>query len=241
MDYGIQLYSVRDLAEKNLEEAVSRVAALGYSSVEFADFFGHTPQQVCEMLEKNGLRVSSTHSGFDDLVNNYEETVAYHKAIGNKLYIIPGYDLSSQEKLDWFIERANPLYERLAADGITLAYHNHAREFAVNEDGSFIYDQLLYRTKLKLEVDTYWAYVGMKNPIKLLKRVADRLVCIHIKDGAADGNGEPLGRGSAPVEAVYRYAAENNIPMVVESETCKPDGITEAKICIEYLRSLEKR
>ena len=33
MDYGIQLYSVRDLAEKNLEEAVSRVAALGYSSV----------------------------------------------------------------------------------------------------------------------------------------------------------------------------------------------------------------
>ena len=33
---------------------------------------------------------------------------------------------------------------------------------------------------------------------------------------------------------------EMGLPMVVESETCKPDGMTEAKICIEYLKSLEK-
>lgn len=39
MDYGIQLYSVRDLAEKDLSAAVKRVAELGYSSVEFAGFF----------------------------------------------------------------------------------------------------------------------------------------------------------------------------------------------------------
>ena len=240
MKYGIQLYSVRDLAEKNLEEAVRRVAELGYSSVEFAGFFGRTPEQVCRMLEENNIGLSSTHSSFDDLVNKYDETVAYHKAIGNSLYIIPGYDLSSQEKLDCFIEKINPLSKRLAADGITLAYHNHAHEFQINADGSHIYDQLLYRTDLKLEVDTYWAFVGMKDPIALLKRVADRLVCIHIKDGSASGEGTPLGMGEAPVGEVYRYAAENNIPMVVESETCKPDGITEAKICIEYLRSLEK-
>lgn len=240
MDYGIQLYSVRDLAEKSLEEAVRRVAALGYSSVEFAGFFGRSAEQVCEMLKENGLQVSSTHSGLDELVNNYEETVAFHKAIGNSLYIIPGYDLSSQEKLDSFTEKVNALSPRLRADGITLAYHNHAHEFELNKDGSLIYEQLLYRTDLKLEVDTYWAYVGMKNPIELLKRISDRLVCIHIKDGSADGAGEPLGRGTAPVEEVYRYAAENGIPMIVESETCKPDGITEAEICIEYLRSLEK-
>ena len=156
MDYGIQLYSVRDLAEKDLSAAVKRVAELGYSSVEFAGFFGHSPEEVNEMLRENNLRVSSTHSGFDDLVNNYDETVAFHKAIGNKLYIIPGYDLGSQEKLDGFVKKASEISKRLAADGITLAYHNHAHEFKLNADGSLIYEQLLYRTDLKLEVDTYF-------------------------------------------------------------------------------------
>ena len=77
MDYGIQLYSVRDLAEKDLSAAVKRVAELGYSSVEFAGFFGHSAEEVNEMLRENNLRVSSTHSGFDDLVNNYDETVYF--------------------------------------------------------------------------------------------------------------------------------------------------------------------
>ena len=50
MNYGIQLYSVRDLAENNLGEAVKRVAELGYNSVEFAGFFGHSADKVKEML-----------------------------------------------------------------------------------------------------------------------------------------------------------------------------------------------
>lgn len=29
--------------------------------------------------------------------------------------------------------------------------------------------------------------------------------------------------------------------MIVESETCVPDGLTEAKICIDYLRKIEKQ
>lgn len=241
MNYSIQLYSVRDLAQNNLSEAVRQMAELGYSSVEFAGFFGHNPDEINEMLNKNGIEVSSTHSSFDDLVNNYNETVAFHRAIGNRLYILPGVDLSSQEKLDDFVKKANEISKRLTQDGITLAYHNHAHEFALNADGSLIYEQLLYRTDLKLEVDTYWAFVGMKDPIALLDRVGDRLACIHIKDGLADGNGRPLGKGEAPVARVYDYAVKNNIRMIVESETCNPDGVTEARICIDYLHSLENR
>ena len=69
--------------------------------------------------------------------------------------------------------------------------------------------------------------------------MGDRVKCIHIKDGSADGKGKPLGMGEAPVQDVYNYAIEADIPLVVESETLTPDGITEAKICIEYLASLE--
>ncbi len=240
MDYSIQLYSVRDSMEKDFEGTLKRISEMGYKYVEFAGFFGHTAEEVNEILKRYNLKVSGTHSYPDDLVNNYEETVAFHKAIGNKNFIVPGFDLWSQENLDGVIEIINELSAKLKKDGITLGFHNHAREFIVNDDGSFPYDQLIYRTDIMLEIDTYWAYVGMKNPIALMERLKDRIGFIHIKDGLADGNGKPLGLGEAPVADVYKKAVEMGIPMVVESETCNPTGLDEAEICIKYLRSLEK-
>jgi len=240
MEYGIQLYSVRDLTEKNMEEALRQVSELGYKFVEFAGFFGIPAEEIKGMLDKYGLKVSGTHTGWKEIAEHFEETVAYHKAIGNKNIIIPGGDFSDQKKLDALIDMINEFQPKLAAEGITLGYHNHHKEFLPNKDGSNIEDQLIYRTNVMLEIDTYWAYVGMKDPIALLDRLGDRVKVIHIKDGDAEGNGTPLGMGTAPVADVYAKAIEMGLPMVVESETCNPDGMTEAKICIEYLKSLEK-
>ncbi len=240
MEYGIQLYSIRDLTEKNMDEALRRVSELGYKFVEFAGFFGISAEEIKMMLEKYGLRVSGTHTSWEELAYRFEETVAYHKAIGNKHIIIPGGNFQNQERIDAFVKVINEVQPKLAAEGITLGYHNHHREFLPNKDGSNIEDQLIYRTNIELEIDTYWAFVGKTDPVAVLDRLGDRVKVIHIKDGYADGKGTPLGMGEAPVAAVYAKAVEMGIPMVVESETCKPDGITEAAICIEYLRSLEK-
>ena len=240
MDYSIQLYSLRDITAENLEAALKAVSEMGYTAVEFAGFFGHTAEEVVEMLKKYNLKVSGTHSGLQDLIDNFDETVAFHKAIGNKHYIIPGTDLWSQEKIDYFVENANALQKKLKEHDISLGFHNHDREFKVNSDGSVPYEQIIYRTDIELEVDTFWAYVGMKDPISLMERVKDRINFIHIKDGFEDGKGMPLGMGTAPVEAVYNWAKENGKLMVVESETLTPDGATEAKICIDCLHSLEK-
>lgn len=240
MEYGIQMYSVRDLTKDNLDEALRQVAALGYRFVEFAGFFGHSAEEVRDMLDRYGLKVSGTHTGWQEVAEHFEETVAYHKTIGNTNIIVPGADLSDQQKLDAFIAMANEFQPRLAAEGISFGYHNHAHEFRPNADGSMIHDQLVYRTNLNLEIDTYWAYVGMQHPVELMERLKDRLKVIHIKDGSADGKGTPLGMGTAPVADVYAKAVEMGLPMVVESETCTPSGMAEAEICIKYLKSLEK-
>ena len=236
---GIQLYSVRDGMEKDFEGTLKKISELGYTSVEFAGFFGHTADEVNAILKKYNLTVSGTHSAFDDLVNNYDETVAFHKAIGNKNYIIPAYDLWSQEKLDRFVEQANVISKKLAEDGITLAFHNHYKEFEVLENGEVAYEQLIYRTDIKFEVDTYWAFTANVNPVGLLERLGDRAIFAHIKDGTSDKNGKPLGLGEAPVADVVSYIKSKGIPMVVESETCNPTGLDEAEICISYLKSLE--
>jgi len=240
MEYGLQMYSVRDITATDLEGALRQVAEMGYKFVEFAGFFGHSAEDVKSWLDKYGLRVSGTHTGIKELDEDFEGTVAYHKIIGNKNIIVPGHDLSDQAKLDEFIEKANRYQPMLAEHGISLGYHNHSHEFLPNKDGSQIEDQLIYRTNLDIEIDTFWFYNATQvSAVAMMERIKDRLKVIHIKDGFVGGKGVPLGMGSAPVREVYDKAIEMGIPMVVESESLTPDGMTEAKICIEYLKAQE--
>ena len=43
MNYGLQLYSVRDAAEQNFADMLRQVAEMGYRMVEPAGFFGGLP------------------------------------------------------------------------------------------------------------------------------------------------------------------------------------------------------
>jgi len=239
MEYGLQMYSVRDITKEDLPGAIAEVAQIGYKLIEFAGFFGHTAEEVNQMLADNGVTVSGTHTGLNELLTDYEATLAFHKAIKNPIYIIPGHDLSTKENLDKFIEDVNRLQPLLKAEGIEMGFHNHSSEFLPNKDGIIVYDELVARTGLLLEIDTFWAYAAGKDPVALMEQLKDRLRFIHIKDGYQNGDGMPLGRGTAPVAAVYAKAIELGVPMVVESETLTPDGLTEAKICFEYLKGLE--
>lgn len=239
-EYGIQMYSVRDLAREHLEEALRGVAELGYRYVEFAGFFGHSAEDVRVMLDHYGLKVSGTHTGWQELTpDHFRETVAYHHAIGNANIIIPGADLSTREKLEDLIRLIREVQPLLREEGISLGYHNHSHEFLPTEYGAWIHRELEERTDVEFEIDTYWAYVAGQDPVALLERLADRVRVLHLKDGTADGHGLALGEGTAPVVAVREYAIAHSLRMVVESETCQPTGMQEIGRCIRYLRGLE--
>ena len=96
--YGIQLYSVRDRTDKDMAGTLRDLAGMGYAMVEFAGFFGISAADIKRMLEETGLKISGTHTGLRELLDDYSGTVAYHQAIGNKHYIIPGHDLSDKPK-----------------------------------------------------------------------------------------------------------------------------------------------
>ena len=240
MKYGIQMYSVRDLAQNDLEGALKTVAEQGYELIEFAGFFDHSAEEVKGWLEKYGVAVSGTHSGADLLKDDLEGTIKFMKTIGNKNFIIPWADFSTREKADELIALINEVQPKLEAEGITLGYHNHAHEFAANEAGIVPYDELTKKTNIKFEIDTYWAFVAGKDPVALMEEYKDRLVFIHIKDGHQNGEGTPLGMGDAPIAAVYDKAKALGVPMVVESETLPPDGKTESDICIKWLKGYEQ-
>ncbi len=235
MDYGIQLYSVRDLASHDLEAALKAVAEIGYKYVEFAGFFGHDAKTVKGWLDKYGLICSSTHSSWQELRDDFDAVVAYHKTIGNRNFVT----MASPDELWDFVDFCRKFQPKLAAEGISLHYHNHAFEFELQEDGLMLYPVIECCTDIALETDTYWLYVGKTNPIAVMDRLHERIQMIHIKDGDILGHGKPLGMGTAPVAEVYAKAKEYDMLIIVESETCNPSGIEEAKICFDYLKSLE--
>ena len=240
MDYGLQLYSVRDVTGTDLEGTLKKVAEIGYRYVEFAGFFGHSAEEVKAMLDRYGLIVSGTHSGLGDLDADFAGTVKYHKIIGNTNYIVPGAPTWTAAELDETIEKLKKYQPMLEAEGIRLAYHNHDGEFTPNADGQNPPEEKERLTNIDFQIDTFWAFVAGKDPVEVITRLKDRVHVIHLKDGLRNGHGYALGEGEAPVAAVRAKAIELGMHMVVESETLQPDGISEATRCINYLKSLEK-
>ena len=237
-NYGLQLYSIRDITPDDLAGSLKKVAELGYKYVEPAGFFGHSAEEVKRMLDDNGLILTGTHSSFEDLrPSKILDTVAYHKAIGNPDYIVPGADLSTLEKIEDFCNVMNFAQPILAAEGIRLGYHNHSHEFEVMPWGSTIHGELEKRTQVHFEIDTFWAFNAGCDPVAVMERLGSRIHVIHLKDGFMGGKGMPLGQGEAPVKAVIDYASKNGLAMVVESETLTPSGLGEAEACIGFLKN----
>lgn len=234
------MYSVRDIAEKDLHKALEQVAALGYSAVEFAGLFGNKPETVREWLGGLGLEAWGTHTGLDALEKDFNGVVKEHRALGCNVLTVPWLSPATREETDAVIEKLSDYSRRLASEGITLSYHNHAHEFAPNKDGVFFWNELVSRTALPLEMDTYWVYAAAEDPLQWMDRLsaAGRLPLIHLKDGLSGGEGKPLGMGTAPVAAVHERAKDCGAKIIVESETLCPSGIDEARICIEYLKAL---
>ncbi len=239
MKYGIQMYSLRDSTDKDLDGSLKAVADMGYKLVEFAGFFGHSAEEVRAMLDKYDLEIVATHSDWVDLKTNFADTVKYHKILGNKRYVIPGAALETREKLDDFIAFVNEVQPKLKAEGIELGYHNHAFEFEPTAEGYHIHRELQEKTDLFFELDTYWTFVAKLDPVKELERLGNRVKMIHLKDGLEDGTGLSLGSGKAPVAAVKAKAVEMGIDIVVESEGCDPTGKEEVQRCIDYLKTLD--
>ena len=238
MEYGIQLYSVRDRAEENFEKTLETLAQMGYTHMEFDEFFGRTPEQVVALLQRNGLKISGAHINISDLDTQFEDLVQFHKAIGNNRFIMVGTRFKNTEQLDKLIADLNKYQPMLEKEGIQLCLHNHHKEFLPNLDGQIPMKEIWERTNVFFEIDTYWVYIAGKDPLKTLEAMKERTPLIHLKDGDAESHGFSLGSGTAPVAQVREKAMELGMHIVVESEGLDPDGISEVGRCMDWLKTL---
>ena len=90
------------------------------------------------------------------------------------------------------IERLNEMGKRCLEQGIFLHYHNHAYEFVALDEGSSTMDLLLThmdKSVVDLCVDVAWVRIGGQDPAIFLRKHAENVGYVHLKDYVGTGTG----------------------------------------------------
>src|SRR5687767_6889622 len=158
---GIQLYTLRDDARRDLERTLGDIAAAGYNDVEMLSSmnnFNMPAARVRQILDRNGLRAPSTHvsdGAFDDL----DRQLADAATLGHRYLILAGLPLGQHRTLDGYrhwADRLNEAGRRSLTHGVWTGFHNHAVDHTPI-DGVVPYDLLVERTDpavVRLQLDT---------------------------------------------------------------------------------------
>lgn len=190
---GLQLYSVKEAAEKNLLEVIQRVADMGYQGVQFAGFYHNSAGKIKAKMDEVGMKAAGAHVPISELQNQLDETLRYHDTIGNNLIICPYLPEDMRTTEDDYIRTADILNEigkKLNKLGFDFAYHNHAFEFE-QFNGKTEFDILYKNTNpdyLKMELDCYWVIQAGYNPQEIINTYTDRCISLHIKDMKSIGS-----------------------------------------------------
>lgn len=184
---AVQIYSVRDSAEKNLADTLRKIKAMGYDGVEFAGLYGNSPEYVRGLCEGLGLVPVSAHIPLNEMLSDPDATFKAYATIGCKYAAVPYVTPERRpgaEKFDETIEEIRKLGYKAAEYGITLLYHNHDFEFT-KVDGEYGLDVLYNRVPkeaLQTELDTCWVNVGGEVPADYIAKYNGRTPVVHLKD-----------------------------------------------------------
>ena len=244
---GLQLYTVRRELEKDFEGTLAQIAALGFSEVEFAGYFNHTPQQVKAILARHNLSAPSAHIPLAALRGDLQEAINAAKVIGHQ-YLICAYLAAEERKsLDDYkkiIDLFNRAGEQLQKAGLQFGYHNHDFEF-VPMDGKIPYDLILAGTDakaVKLELDLYWITKAGQSPLHYFASHPGRFPLVHVKDMDATPKRyfKEVGRGVIDFKEIFASADKAGVKhYFVEQDETPGSPFTSIKTSIDYLKQLE--
>ena len=245
---GIQLYTLRDDARRDLERTLGDIAAAGYNDVEMLggmNNFGMAPERVRAILDRNGLRAPSTHVGGSDF-DNLDRQFADAAVLGHKYIIlasIPAEHPTLDDYRRW-ADRLNAAGRLARTHGLWIGFHDEPNDFPPI-DGMVPYDVLVERTDpafVRLQLDTGNAAMGGRDPLDYMKRYGSRYWLFHIKDAPRLGSPTDTELGKGVVDFKRLLAMIDDIDdkhLYVEQETYPGAPLDSARRDYAYLSKLE--
>jgi sugar phosphate isomerase/epimerase len=246
---GIQLYSLRDDARRDLERTLADIAAIGYDDVELLgsmNNFGMPPARLREVLDRNGLRAPSTHVGggaLDDLDRQLDEA----QTLGHQYVIVASLPIQGQRTLDDYrrwADRFNEAGSRSRAQGIWIGFHNHANDHTPI-GGVVPYDLLVERTDpaiVRHQLDTGNTAMAGHDPLDYMRRYGARYWSFHVKDVPRLSATSDTELGKGVLDFRRLFASIDRIDekhMFVEQETYPGAPVDSLRRDYEYVSRLE--
>lgn len=225
---GLQLYTLREIIDKDPQGVISKVAAAGYKEVETygylkeSGFWGMKPKEFKQFLSSKGLTSPSGHYGFDEYIEGKEDILnVYLEAVtelGQDYLTVPYLNEPLRKNADDYkkvAEKLNKAGEAAKKANVTLAYHNHDFEFMPQGDTTG-YEILAKETDpdlLKFEVDLYWAVRAKQDVASLFSAHKHRCVMWHVKDmdKAKPELNTEIGNGSIDYKSIFALSKEAGV------------------------------
>jgi len=240
---GAQLYTVREYTQckADFEETICKLRDIGYKVVQISAAGPMKPETIKEICDDYGMEIACTHRGYDELTQRTDDTIEYHKKLGCDIAGLGSMppEYRNINAIHEFVEKMNEAAKKMAAKGITLAYHNHHFEFEKMKNGQLIMDYMLENGKFDFIVDVYWLAVAGVNPAEYIKKMGKRAIAIHYKDLAVV-NGETVMaevmEGNLDWDAIIKASEEAGSRWaLVEQDICQRDPFESMEISYNNL------
>lgn len=236
MQTAIQLYSLRSLDEP-LDQTLARVSDVGLDGAEFAGVGDASPTELRATLDSHEIDAAGAHVPIEVIEDDVAAAVRTCTLLGTDTLVVPILDaerFADPTAVEETAAMLTDLAERVAEDGLRLAYHNHELEFVeVGADDESAFERLLAATEgVDFELDVGWAHAAGADPVALLDQYADRITRVHLKDvvvdAAAERGGRPvdLGAGDVPLADCAEAAHAADVDWAVFEHDAPDDPLT---------------
>jgi len=246
---GIQLYTLRDDARKDLEGTLVNIAKAGYKEVELLSSmnnFGMPPQQLRAILDRNSLRAPSSHVD-PAILDNLQPQLDAANILGHQYLIVAAFPDGEKLGLDDYrrwADRFNEAGARALKSNIRLGFHDEAWDVK-DIDGTTPFDVFIQRTDpavVALQLDTGNAAIGGKDPLVYMQRYGNRFQLFHIKDAPSIPADHDVELGKGVVDFRRLLGMIDGIDqkhLYVEQETYPGAPIDSVRRDFDYISRLE--
>jgi len=236
---ALQLYTLRELANKHFERVVNLAAEIGYMGVEPAGFPGSTPEAAGKLFESLDLEVPSAHLPLP-IRDNKSYVIDTAGAIGTNR-VVSGLgqdDFASIDRIKKSADLFNEASAAVAPHGMVFGIHNHWWEY-LDVDGRIAADILMEHLDpaVFFQVDVYWVQVGGPDPADVLTKLGNRAPMLHLKDGPCQRNRDmtALGEGKVDLPGIISAGGAHTEWHIVELDSCASDMVEAVRKSYAYL------
>lgn len=240
---ALQLYTIRDECERDLEHALERVGTMGYDGVELFQLHGLDARELRALLDRNGLVAASRHAGLEALEHDMPSLAAEAEALGTERIAISWIDPETLVSPRAVLVRVRSVAEAARDAGLRLGFHNHWTEPAPLDGGGSFLDLLreLPEELLWLELDLGWVWQAGADPLRELEQTSGRCPVVHLKDYASrEGRDDvPIGSGVVGYDRLVPAAIAAGAEwLVVEEDEVGDDPFGAVERSLGYVKGV---